>query len=278
MKKRIYLTACMALALAGTQPLWSAKAKTAPEPTEQHIYLHVVAPEDGSPVKLFIQPAPDTEVVLPETVATPAAAEDITSEPTVTEDPAQDDQAAIEEYVATEEPEAGDETITLADTADDDSSAQQEDAAEATEDLALDTAIAMEESATAEKIDEADEQDIALIAGAEEAEVETPPAAEVSSTSMGLLLFTFILAIFLGFELISKVPSQLHTPLMSGANAISGITIVGALAVAGTQVGGPFSTLLGTLAVIFAAINVVGGYLVTDRMLGMFKKKDGGRS
>ncbi|MFA7172853.1 MAG: NAD(P) transhydrogenase subunit alpha [Kiritimatiellia bacterium] len=94
---------------------------------------------------------------------------------------------------------------------------------------------------------------------------------------MGLLLFIFVLAIFLGFELISKVPSQLHTPLMSGSNAISGITIVGALAVAGMDKGGgAFSTVLGTLAVAFAAINVVGGYLVTDRMLNMFKKKDGG--
>ena len=93
---------------------------------------------------------------------------------------------------------------------------------------------------------------------------------------MGLLLFIFVLAIFLGFELISKVPSQLHTPLMSGSNAISGITIVGALVAAGLDIGGVFGTVLGTLAVIFATINVVGGYLVTDRMLGMFKKKEGG--
>lgn len=92
--------------------------------------------------------------------------------------------------------------------------------------------------------------------------------------SFGLLFFVFILAIFLGFELISKVPSQLHTPLMSGTNAISGITIVGALTAAGT--GTDFLTsLLGTLAVIFATINVVGGYLVTDRMLAMFKRKEG---
>jgi NAD(P) transhydrogenase subunit alpha len=99
-----------------------------------------------------------------------------------------------------------------------------------------------------------------------------------SSTSIpiGLLLFIFVLAIFLGFELISKVPSQLHTPLMSGSNAISGITIVGALAAAGLGVGGKFGTFLGFLAVTFAAINVVGGYLVTNRMLAMFKKKEGG--
>jgi len=96
---------------------------------------------------------------------------------------------------------------------------------------------------------------------------------------MLLLLFTFVLAIFLGFELISKVPSQLHTPLMSGSNAISGITIVGALIAAGVVENGTLSTILGTCAVAFAMINVVGGYLVTDRMLAMFKSKNqGGQS
>jgi NAD(P) transhydrogenase subunit alpha len=93
---------------------------------------------------------------------------------------------------------------------------------------------------------------------------------------LGLLLFIFVLAVFLGVELIAKVPSQLHTPLMSGSNAISGITLVGALVVAGIDHGSLFATILGTLAVIFATINVVGGYLVTDRMLAMFKKKDEG--
>lgn len=87
------------------------------------------------------------------------------------------------------------------------------------------------------------------------------------------LLFTFVLAIFLGFELISKVPSTLHTPLMSGANAISGITIVGALIAAGTLETSWLNTVLGVLAVMLAMINVVGGYVVTDRMLGMFKSK-----
>ena len=77
-------------------------------------------------------------------------------------------------------------------------------------------------------------------------------------------------------ELISKVPSQLHTPLMSGSNAISGITIVGALVATGQVHGGPIVTVLGTIAVAAAMINVVGGYLVTDRMLAMFKHKDGG--
>ncbi|MGA7875822.1 MAG: NAD(P) transhydrogenase subunit alpha [Desulfoferrobacter sp.] len=90
---------------------------------------------------------------------------------------------------------------------------------------------------------------------------------------IGLLLFVFVLAIFLGVELISKVPSQLHTPLMSGTNAISGITIVGALTAAGSGAD-LMASILGTLALIFATINVVSGYLVTDRMLAMFKRKD----
>ena len=87
-----------------------------------------------------------------------------------------------------------------------------------------------------------------------------------------LLGLVLMLSIFLGFELISKVPATLHTPLMSGANAISGITIVGALISAGAQLN-EYATILGGLAVMFAAINVVGGYLVTNRMLSMFKKK-----
>ena len=92
-----------------------------------------------------------------------------------------------------------------------------------------------------------------------------------------LLLFVFVIAGFLGVELISKVPSQLHTPLMSGTNAISGITIVGAIsaaAVAASAPGSRLGTVFGVLAIMLAAINVVGGYLVTDRMLGMFKKKE----
>lgn len=86
------------------------------------------------------------------------------------------------------------------------------------------------------------------------------------------LTFVFILAIFLGFELISKVPSTLHTPLMSGSNAISGITLIGAIASLQSD-NLLFTTVLGTLAVAFATINVVGGYMVTNRMLEMFKKK-----
>ncbi len=94
---------------------------------------------------------------------------------------------------------------------------------------------------------------------------------------MGLLFFVFVISIFLGIELISKVPSQLHTPLMSGSNAISGITIVGALVAAGHPHGGNLVTILGVIAVAAAMINVVGGYLVTHRMLGMFKHKSADR-
>ena len=81
----------------------------------------------------------------------------------------------------------------------------------------------------------------------------------------------FTLATFLGFELIHRVPPTLHTPLMSGANAISGITIVGALVVAGGGYGW-ISTVIGFLAIVFAMFNVAGGYAVTDRMLEMFKR------
>ena len=87
------------------------------------------------------------------------------------------------------------------------------------------------------------------------------------------LFFIFIMAMFLGLELITKVPSQLHTPLMSGSNAISGISLIGALLLAGTERGGGLTTIFGAAAVGFATINVVGGYLVTDRMLEMFKAK-----
>lgn len=89
-----------------------------------------------------------------------------------------------------------------------------------------------------------------------------------------LLFFIFVLAAFLGLELISKVPSQLHTPLMSGSNAISGITIVGALLAIRADEQGTMGMILGVVALVFATINVVGGYVVTDRMLQMFKKKE----
>ena len=92
---------------------------------------------------------------------------------------------------------------------------------------------------------------------------------------MGALLvgiYVFVLACFVGFEIITKIPPTLHTPLMSGANAISGITLVGSIAAAssGEVV---LSSILAFVAIIFATINVVGGFLVTDRMLGMFGKK-----
>ncbi len=103
-----------------------------------------------------------------------------------------------------------------------------------------------------------------------------------------LTVFVFAIASLLGFELINKVPPTLHTPLMSGSNAISGITIVGAitcalafhgvapeaLAAAGKPIPSWFANVLAFLAIVFASINVVGGYMVTDRMLGSFKKKE----
>ncbi|HLF86333.1 MAG TPA: NAD(P) transhydrogenase subunit alpha [Nitrospiria bacterium] len=86
------------------------------------------------------------------------------------------------------------------------------------------------------------------------------------------ILTIFVLALFVGFEVIAKVPPLLHTPLMSGSNAISGITLIGALISAGSKYT-LLTTILGLVAVTFATINVVGGFLVTHRMLGMFKRK-----
>jgi NAD(P) transhydrogenase subunit alpha len=96
------------------------------------------------------------------------------------------------------------------------------------------------------------------------------------SASLLFGIYVFVLAMFVGFEVITKVPPTLHTPLMSGANAISGITIVGALIVAQTGAV-TISNILGFLAIAFASVNVVGGFMVTDRMLEMFgqKKKKG---
>jgi len=88
-----------------------------------------------------------------------------------------------------------------------------------------------------------------------------------------MLLTVFVLAIFVGFEIITKVPPTLHTPLMSGSNAISGITLVGALVLAGDVSLPPMARILGCIAVALATINVVGGFLVTGRMLHMFKRK-----
>lgn len=89
-----------------------------------------------------------------------------------------------------------------------------------------------------------------------------------------MLLALFVLSLFLGVELITKVPPTLHTPLMSGTNAISGITMVGALVAAGSDSHNLVINGLGFIAVVFATLNVVGGYLVTNRMLAMFKRKN----
>lgn len=86
-------------------------------------------------------------------------------------------------------------------------------------------------------------------------------------------LFVFVLASFVGFEVINKVPPTLHTPLMSGANAISGIAVIGALIISGPK-DSSITVILGLIAIVLAMINVVGGFLVTDRMLQMFKKKE----
>lgn len=90
-----------------------------------------------------------------------------------------------------------------------------------------------------------------------------------------IISFTiFILSIFVGYEIITKVPPTLHTPLMSGSNAISGITVIGAiLSAGGGENSTVLSTILGVIAIILAMINIVGGFMVTDRMLRMFKKK-----
>jgi NAD(P) transhydrogenase subunit alpha len=95
-----------------------------------------------------------------------------------------------------------------------------------------------------------------------------------SETIVGL--YIFVLAIFVGFEVISKVPSTLHTPLMSGANAIHGIIVIGAMLVS-AAVGGTGGLALGFFAVVLGTANVVGGFVVTDRMLAMFKQKPGPR-
>ncbi len=91
--------------------------------------------------------------------------------------------------------------------------------------------------------------------------------------SLVMVLTIFVLAVFVGFEIITKVPPTLHTPLMSGSNAISGIILIGALLSAGTQ-HSTLTTTLGVIAIALATVNVVGGFLVTHRMLEMFRKKD----
>ena len=90
-------------------------------------------------------------------------------------------------------------------------------------------------------------------------------------------IYVFVLAVFVGFEVISKVPVVLHTPLMSGTNAIHGIVVIGGILVLGTSEG-PLLTTLGLIAVVFGAANLAGGFVVTDRMLEMFKSKPKSRS
>lgn len=107
--------------------------------------------------------------------------------------------------------------------------------------------------------------------------IEASSAAAAQTAAAGnitLLLMVFLLAVFVGFEIITKIPPTLHTPLMSGSNAISGITLVGALLAAGNTSSG-WAQLFGFLAVVLATVNVVGGFMVTNRMLEMFRKKKG---
>ncbi len=99
---------------------------------------------------------------------------------------------------------------------------------------------------------------------------------ELSAFELLSALFILVLAAFVGYEVVSKVPTMLHTPLMSGANAVHGVIVVGAMLVAATA-GGPIGMSLALLAVILGTINVVGGFVVTDRMLEMFKKRPGER-
>ncbi|MCH2202971.1 MAG: NAD(P) transhydrogenase subunit alpha [Fuerstiella sp.] len=108
---------------------------------------------------------------------------------------------------------------------------------------------------------------LADVVPAESSGIETP-----SQGLLILLLTVFVLAVFVGVEIITKIPPTLHTPLMSGSNAISGITLIGAVLAAGSD-HSTMSSVLGFLAVVLATVNVVGGFLVTNRMLAMFKQK-----
>ena len=137
---------------------------------------------------------------------------------------------------------------------------------------AQETAVVQAQATAAEKT--------AVGSGASSTIAQHPTAATTVTLSRTTVLigsFTiFMLAVFVGFEIITKVPPTLHTPLMSGSNAISGITVVGAILTAGAAVasaGGWFGALLGMVAAVLAMINVVGGFMVTHRMLMMFKKR-----
>lgn len=270
----------------------SAEAETKRQPVEHHIFLHLVEPADGDTVRIIVQ---DREASV---ITAPVDVEDGSpTEGSDTEDPidAKYDDTSDPDLVAIPE-DADTETATGVEETELDVLLTELGETEQTEDpeqginVVVPTAEELVADAPEEAVttthdeDKGDESESDMVASAPPDPKESAPKvvveedgeASAARPPMGLLLFIFVLAIFLGFELISKVPSQLHTPLMSGSNAISGITIVGALAAAGLGIGGAFGTLLGTLAVTFATINVVGGYLVTNRMLGMFKKKDGG--
>jgi H+-translocating NAD(P) transhydrogenase subunit alpha len=108
--------------------------------------------------------------------------------------------------------------------------------------------------------------------GSETAKSENATADAVRKPDLIANLTIFVLAVFVGFEVITKVPPTLHTPLMSGSNAISGITVVGAIVIAGSAAWG-VEPVIGFFAVVLATINVVGGFLVTHRMLAMFKRR-----
>ena len=113
---------------------------------------------------------------------------------------------------------------------------------------------------------------IILLANALSLFAATPTPTEDPTSTFIRLLTVFLLAMWVGFEVITKVPQRLHTPLTSGSNAISGVTVVGALVVAGSLTTG-FGTLFGLLAILLAMINVAGGFVVTHRMLAMFNPK-----
>ncbi len=103
-------------------------------------------------------------------------------------------------------------------------------------------------------------------------------ASTLSAFALLAALFILVLAAFVGYEVVSKVPTMLHTPLMSGANAVHGVIVVGALLVAASAVGeGPLRIILALIGVTLGTINVVGGFVVTDRMLEMFRKRPGDR-
>lgn len=110
-----------------------------------------------------------------------------------------------------------------------------------------------------------------ILAATQTAETIVAAPAPVGPGTLMLLLAVFVLAVFVGVEIIGKIPPTLHTPLMSGSNAISGITVVGAVLAAGDN--SQTAMILGTVAVALATINVVGGFMVTHRMLGMFQRK-----